>query len=125
VTAAGARAGGGSAARLPGARQRGAALALLKAIAHDGRLAALAALARRGPMPAGALGAACGLEQSAMSHQLAVLKRARLVVAARAGKQVIYALADRHVATIVEDALAHAGEPATSRAGSARRRRTG
>ncbi len=117
---------GAAARRLPGSAQRAATIALLKAIAHESRLLVLIALERWGPMSAGALQEVCGLEQSAMSHQLGVLKQARLVTAERSGKHVIYSLADHHVTGIVEDALNHAGErlaPATSRTGSGRRRR--
>ena len=38
------------------------------------------------------------------------IRRARLVTAERQGRRNIYRLADRHVAHIVEDALAHAAE---------------
>ena len=61
-------------------------------------------------MSAGALQEICGIEQSAMSHQLGILKRAHLVTADRAGKQMIYSLADKHVTRIVDDALTHASE---------------
>lgn len=86
------------------------AVDLLSAMAHPARLCVLLALSRRGPQSAGALAEVCGLEQSAASHQLRVLREARLVSAVRDGKRIIYRLADEHVAQIVEDAVAHAAE---------------
>ena len=41
------------------------------------------------------------MNQSAISHQLKLLKTARLVTARREGKQMIYSLADDHVKTII------------------------
>lgn len=86
------------------------AVDLLSAMAHPARLRVLLALCRRGPQSAGALAELCGLEQSAASHQLRVLRDARLVASEREGKRIIYRLADAHVAQIVEDAVAHAAE---------------
>ncbi len=48
-----------------------------------------------------------GMTQSAISHQLRVLKSARLVKARREGKSIIYALADDHVQTIINQGLEH------------------
>ncbi len=86
------------------------AVDLLSAMAHPARLRVLVALRRRGPQSAGALAELCGLEQSAASHQLRVLREARLVKSERDGKRIIYRLVDQHVAQIVEDAVAHAAE---------------
>lgn len=47
------------------------------------------------------------MTQSAISHQLRVLKNARLVKYRREGKTVFYALADAHVQTIFNQGLAH------------------
>jgi len=46
---------------------------------------------------------------SAVSHQLALLKKHRLVRSRRDGKLVFYALDDRHVRALVIQGLAHAG----------------
>ena len=51
-----------------------------------------------------------GLTQSAVSHQLRLLKSARLVKARREGKTVFYALADDHVKTIINQGLDHVKE---------------
>ncbi|MEA4987696.1 MAG: metalloregulator ArsR/SmtB family transcription factor [Anaerovorax sp.] len=48
--------------------------------------------------------------QSAISHQLRVLKQARLVKFRREGKSVIYSLADDHVRTIIDQGMEHISE---------------
>ena len=53
---------------------------------------------------------ATGASQSAVSHQLRILKQARLVRARRQGKQVCYCLADDHVKTILGMAKDHLEE---------------
>jgi len=50
------------------------------------------------------------MTQSAISHQLRVLKNARLVKYRKEGKQVIYALADDHVRTILGEGMEHVEE---------------
>ncbi len=47
------------------------------------------------------------MTQSAISHQLRVLKQARLVKYRREGKTVFYSLADKHIQTIVDQAFEH------------------
>ena len=51
-----------------------------------------------------------GMTQSAVSHQLRLLKQARLVNVRREGKQIIYYLADEHVRTIISMGLEHINE---------------
>ena len=53
---------------------------------------------------------ASGSSQSAVSHQLRLLKQARLVRSRRNGKQVCYTLADDHVKTILGMAKEHLEE---------------
>lgn len=50
------------------------------------------------------------MTQSAISHQLRVLKRARLVKSRREGKVVYYSLDDDHVKSIFEQGLNHIKE---------------
>ena len=50
---------------------------------------------------------ALGMTMSAISHQLRILKQARLVKPRREGKMVYYALADDHVRTIFAQGLDH------------------
>lgn len=51
-----------------------------------------------------------GMTQSAISHQLRVLKQSALVKFRRDGKTVYYSLADTHVATILAQGLDHVQE---------------
>lgn len=51
-----------------------------------------------------------GMTQSAISHQLRVLKQARLVASRREGKAIFYSLADSHVKTIFYYAMEHVME---------------
>ena len=48
-----------------------------------------------------------GMTQSAISHQLRVLKQAKLVRFRREGKTIYYSLADDHVRTIIGMGLEH------------------
>ena len=50
------------------------------------------------------------MSQSAISHQLRVLKQARLVRSRRDGKKTFYSLDDKHVEWIIEQVLIHVGE---------------
>ena len=50
------------------------------------------------------------MTQSAISHQLRVLKQARLVRNRREGKQIYYSLADDHVRTIIGQGMDHVNE---------------
>ena len=50
------------------------------------------------------------MTQSAISHQLRVLKQARLVRSRREGKQIYYFLADDHVRTIIGQGMDHVNE---------------
>lgn len=53
---------------------------------------------------------ALGMNQSAVSHQLRVLKTAKLIKNRKDGKQVFYSLADDHVRTILAMGLEHIEE---------------
>ena len=50
------------------------------------------------------------MAQSAISHQLRILKQADLVRCRRDGKAIFYSLADGHVQTIMEQGLEHVCE---------------
>ena len=50
------------------------------------------------------------MTQSAISHQLRILKQAALVKFRRDGKAIYYSLADDHVATIMKQGLEHVCE---------------
>jgi ArsR family transcriptional regulator len=49
-----------------------------------------------------------GMSQSAISHQLKVLKTANLVKNERRGKEVYYSLTDTHVKSMIEEVYNHA-----------------
>lgn len=50
------------------------------------------------------------MTQSAISHQLRILKQSRLVKSRREGKSIFYSLADEHVRTIVAQGQEHIEE---------------
>ena len=56
------------------------------------------------------LAEALRMTQSAISHQLNILKRNKLVKSRREGKSVFYSLADDHVRTIVSQGMEHIEE---------------
>lgn len=86
------------------------AASIFAAFANEGRLRAVVALAHNGPMAVSELQEVCKLEQTALSHQLRILRDENLVVTERRGKQVVYQLADDHIACILDDGLHHARE---------------
>lgn len=51
-----------------------------------------------------------GMTQSAISHQLRVLKQMKLVKNRREGKAVFYSLADTHIQTIIDQGMEHISE---------------
>ena len=51
-----------------------------------------------------------GMTQSAISHQLKLLRQAGLVGAKRDGRNIIYSLADEHVSTIISQGWDHINE---------------
>jgi len=51
-----------------------------------------------------------GMTQSAVSHQLRMLKQARLIKNRRDGKTIFYSLADDHVATLLRQGTEHIQE---------------
>lgn len=53
---------------------------------------------------------ALGVPQPLVSQHLKILKAAGVVAGERSGREVLYRLADHHLAHIVVDAVAHAGE---------------
>lgn len=78
----------------------------LQALATPSRLLILTEL-RQGPLPVNELADTIGLEQSAVSHQLRLLRNLGLVVGTRAGRQIVYSLYDNHVAQLLDEAIYH------------------
>jgi DNA-binding transcriptional ArsR family regulator len=60
-----------------------------------------------GPRTVSELMEALGMEQSAVSHQLRVLREHRLVTVEREGRTRVYALYDEDVVVLLEGALRH------------------
>lgn len=56
------------------------------------------------------LAAVLGMTQSAISHQLRVLKQMKLVKNRREGKTVFYSLADGHIQLIISQGMEHITE---------------
>ena len=56
------------------------------------------------------LAEALNMTQSAISHQLRILKQNKLVKSRREGKSVFYSLADDHVRTIIDQGREHIEE---------------
>jgi ArsR family transcriptional regulator, nickel/cobalt-responsive transcriptional repressor len=79
---------------------------MMQALATSSRVLILARL-RESPHAVGELAAAVGMELSAVSHQLRLLRQLGLVVGERQGRQIVYALYDSHVADLLDDAAYH------------------
>ncbi len=79
----------------------------LQALATPSRLLILDRL-REGSATVGALASAVGMEQSAVSHQLRLLRNLGLVDGERRGRSVRYTLYDDHVAQLLDEAIYHA-----------------
>jgi DNA-binding transcriptional ArsR family regulator len=78
----------------------------MQALATPSRVRILSRLGE-GPCPVGELAREIGMEQSAVSQQLRVLRHLGLVVGERAGRNVIYALHDDHVRALLSEAVSH------------------
>ncbi|MFJ9775466.1 ArsR/SmtB family transcription factor [Kitasatospora sp. NPDC101157] len=78
----------------------------LQALATPSRLLILSRL-REGSCAATELAHEVGMEQSACSHQLRLLRNLGLVVGTRQGRSVVYALYDNHVAELLDQAVYH------------------
>lgn len=78
----------------------------MQALATPSRVLILAQL-REGPRSVSELIAAVGMQQSAVSHQLRLLRDIGLVVGERQGRRVVYSLYDDHVASLIDQAVGH------------------
>ena len=64
----------------------------------------------QGEFCVGDIAEALNMTQSAVSHQLKLLKQAKLIAGKRDGKQILYSLADEHVRSIINIGLEHIEE---------------
>ena len=82
---------------------------LFKVFSDTTRIKILYALMKEGKS-VGAIADEVGASQSAVSHQLRILKQARLVRFRRDGKTIYYALDDDHVRSILSMGMDHIEE---------------
>jgi DNA-binding transcriptional ArsR family regulator len=78
----------------------------LQALATPSRLLILSRL-REAPRTVTELAEAIDMEQSAVSHQLRLLRNLGLVAGRRSGKNIVYNLYDDHVACLLDQAVYH------------------
>jgi DNA-binding transcriptional ArsR family regulator len=83
-----------------------AAAESVQALATPSRLRILAHL-HAGPASVNEIAARVGMEGSAVSHQLRVLRHLGLVTGVREGRQVFYELYDDHVGDLLEQVVSH------------------
>src|ERR1700730_1404829 len=76
---------------------------VMQALATPSRVLILAQL-REGAVSVAALTAAVVMQQSAVSHQLRLLRDLGLVFGEREGRRVMYSLYDDHVALLIDQA---------------------
>jgi DNA-binding transcriptional ArsR family regulator len=79
----------------------------LSALTAPSRLLILGRL-RQGPTTVTELSEDVGMEQSAVSHQLRLLRTLGLVTRQRTGRSTMYSLYDHHVASLLDEAVYHA-----------------
>jgi ArsR family transcriptional regulator len=78
----------------------------MQALATPSRVRILACL-YAGPASVGEIGEAGGLDGSAVSHPLRILRPLGLVTGEREGRRVNYSLHDEHVGQLMEQAMSH------------------
>jgi DNA-binding transcriptional ArsR family regulator len=78
----------------------------MQALSTPSRVMILAQLRERS-QSVSELVAAVGMQQSAVSHQLRLLREIGLVVGERQGRRVVYSLYDEHVAELIDQAVGH------------------
>lgn len=79
---------------------------LFKVLADPTRLKILISL-QDGERNVTSIGEAVEMEQSAVSHQLKLLRDARVVKSRREGKAILYSLDDAHVTDILQQTFEH------------------
>lgn len=77
-----------------------------KIFADEGRIKILRALLE-GSKCVTHICEAVDMEQSAVSHNLAILRKANLVKACRSEKKMVYSIADEHIRKILDMAIIH------------------
>ncbi len=82
-------------------------LADLYKLVSDYTRVRIVVLLAKGPLSVNEIAEALDMSQSAISHQLRLLKAGKLVRAQRDGKQMIYQLDDDHVKILIEVGMEH------------------
>ena len=77
-----------------------------KALGDINRLK-ISMLLLEGEMCVGAIGESIKLSQSATSHQLRILKDAKILKSRKEGNVIYYSLVDNHIKAIIENTIAH------------------
>ena len=85
-----------------------AAVEIFKALGDSTRLRILYALLQ-GELSVCHLAELLGMNPSAVSHQLRLLRTERLIRSRREGRHIFYALDDDHIERLVEEGIRHAG----------------
>jgi ArsR family transcriptional regulator, nickel/cobalt-responsive transcriptional repressor len=78
----------------------------MQALATSSRVQILGRL-RAGPAGVSEIAERVGMEASAVSHQLRLLRHLGFVVGRREGRRVVYDLHDDHVAHLLDEAISH------------------
>ena len=81
-----------------------------KVLSDPGRVRLISALLEAGELCVCDLAAVTGLSQTACSHNLRLLRSARLVRYRKQGRNVYYSLDDAHIRLLLEVGLQHVGE---------------
>ncbi|NNE60332.1 MAG: winged helix-turn-helix transcriptional regulator [Woeseia sp.] len=63
------------------------------------------------PISVGEIAERLALSPSLVSHHLRLLKAARVLRGQRQGKQIFYSALDEHIRCVIDDMVAHVGEP--------------
>jgi DNA-binding transcriptional ArsR family regulator len=93
----------------------------MQALAAPSRVRILGRL-HAGACSVNELAEAVGMEPSAVSHQLRLLRHLGLVVGHRQGRRIVYDLYDDHVGELLEQAISHVEHLRAGLARSVRRR---
>ncbi|KRM05758.1 MAG: metalloregulator ArsR/SmtB family transcription factor [Liquorilactobacillus ghanensis] len=95
--------------QLPSLPELEKSVQLFKAFGDQTRYKILFLLAEKS-LPVNEIAEAIGISQSAISHQLKLLRQTGLVCGIRDGQKINYQLSDRHVFTIFEQVREHVRE---------------
>ena len=93
---------------VPEQETRGQIAELFKGFADPTRVHILCLLLTKGELCVTEIAEQTAVSQSAISHQLRLLKQMHLIKGRREGKNILYSLADDHVRTILQMGLEHA-----------------